>query len=132
MAAAALAAPAPNPEPAAAPPPSPAPSTNDPPPSSHDAISTIRLAKKGQSLTVDGKHVKGGTVEVTCGSHTVAVGKEKPRHVDATCGHTVLVDVGKATIVKDSKDSKPTRGHKKHAGSHAKLAKRASDAAPKS
>jgi hypothetical protein len=61
---------------------------------------TIRLARAGQTLTVDGKRTGAASVVVACGAHTVAVGTEKPRHIDAPCGRTVIVDVGKTTLAK--------------------------------
>jgi hypothetical protein len=62
---------------------------------------TIRLAGTKQSLTVDGKRSPGASVVVACGAHTVAVGTEKPRRVEAPCGRTLLVDVGKSKLAKD-------------------------------
>lgn len=78
---------------------------------------TIRLARKGQSLNVDGKRVNGSIIEVSCGPHIVAVGKEKPRKVDAVCGRTLLVDAGKATLVDETKAAHVTHPHH-HRASH--------------
>jgi hypothetical protein len=63
-------------------------------------ISLAPSAQKGTLLTVDGKRAKSASVAVACGAHTVAVGAEKPRHIDAPCGRTVVVDVGGATPAK--------------------------------
>jgi hypothetical protein len=99
------------PPPAAAPVPPPvaAVATVDPP---KPTKSTIKLAKKAHALRVDGKLAKGSSVEVTCGPHLVAVGKQKARLVDAGCGRTVVVDAQKATVVDDTQAPARTRKHK--------------------
>jgi hypothetical protein len=56
------------------------------------ATATIKVSSAKLPLTVDGKRVKGSSVDVPCGSHFVAVGKEKPHKVDAACGSTVVAD----------------------------------------
>jgi hypothetical protein len=61
---------------------------------------TLKVAHGAKLLTVDGKKATGGSVVVTCGSHIVAVGKEKPHRVDAPCGATVVVDARKAKPAK--------------------------------
>ncbi len=59
---------------------------------------TIRLSKKGHTLKVDGKPVKGTSVDVSCGRHLVAVDTEKPHRVEAACGQTLVVDDKKASL----------------------------------
>jgi hypothetical protein len=88
----------PLPPPVAAPPPpaavAPAPAADAKP-----TKATIRLGKKAHGLRVDGKLARGSSVDVSCGPHLVAVGKQKPRKVDAVCGRTVVVDGQKVTVV---------------------------------
>jgi hypothetical protein len=106
VAAAALPAPAPSPSPSSPnglppllpdapsgqPPNAATPSASAPAPGSSPATATIKVTSGKLPLSVDGKRVKGPSVEVACGSHFVAVGKEKPRKVDAPCGSTVVAD----------------------------------------
>lgn len=66
------------------------------PPNATEEKATIRISKKGHTLKVDGKPVKGRSVDVACGKHLVAVDAEKPHRVDAPCGQTLTVDEKKA------------------------------------
>jgi hypothetical protein len=89
------------------PPPPPATTTRDvPAPPAAASTATVRLAKKAHALKVDGKIVKGESVEVSCGAHLVAVDKAKPRRVDAVCGRTLVVDATKATLLRVEEERK--------------------------
>jgi hypothetical protein len=66
------------------------------------ALSSHARSQGPKALFVDGKRAKSPSVEVTCGKHSVAVGKEKARHVDVPCGRTAFVDVGTTTITKSA------------------------------
>jgi hypothetical protein len=61
-------------------------------PSSEPSKATIRISKNGHTLKVDGKPVKGTSVDVSCGRHLVAVDAEKPHRVEAICGQTLTID----------------------------------------
>jgi hypothetical protein len=82
--------PKPSPEPIATAPKPEKEALKPPPPAAKTA--TLKLSHAGKPLTVDGKKVTGASAVVTCGSHMVAVGKDKPHRVDAPCGSTVVVD----------------------------------------
>lgn len=66
---------------------------------------------KGTPLTVDGKRAKSSSVVVTCGKHTVAVGGEKAKPVEAACGKPFVVEKAKADGKKKQAPKHPAPAH---------------------